>query len=189
MLVGSCWITLQDMLLLLPLYHIAVNELLIPVLNIDFTVVIFLYFLQKIWTLHVLTCFWVLFLAPLLLPVSQFLFSRHLCLSQYMQLQLPSCPPALIPLLRWSWAGCLYWCFYSVIVTMFEQWNESFDRHCYVLIKLSHYFVKDNIQPIKTTLDFELVKLLEFNFFLFLDFLVLSKRFCFYNTISKTIYR
>lgn len=48
MLVGSCWITLQDMLLLLPLYHIAVNELLIPVLNIDFTVVIFLYFLQKI---------------------------------------------------------------------------------------------------------------------------------------------
>lgn len=72
---------------------------------------------------------------------------------------------------------------------MFEQWNESFDRHCYVLMKLPHYFVKDNIQPIKTTLDFELVKLLEFNFFLFLDFLVLSKRFCFYNTISKTIYR
>lgn len=33
----------------------------------------------------------------------------------------------------------------------------------YVLIKLPHYFVKDNIQPIKTTLDFEPVKLLEFS--------------------------
>lgn len=48
MLVRSCWITLQDMLPLLSLYHIAVDELLIPVLNIHFTVVIFLYFLQKI---------------------------------------------------------------------------------------------------------------------------------------------
>lgn len=48
MLVGSCWITLQDMLLLLSFYHIAVDELLIPVLNIHLVVVIFLYFLKKI---------------------------------------------------------------------------------------------------------------------------------------------
>lgn len=57
----------------------------------------------------------------------------------------------------------------------------------YVLIKFSHYFVKGNIQPVKTTLDFELVKLLEFSFFLLLDFLMLSKRFCIYSSISKTI--
>lgn len=123
MLVRSCWITLQDMHLVLSLYHTAVDELPIPVLNIHFTVVIFLYFLQKIWTLHVPAYFWVLFPAPLLLPVFHFLFSLHLYLSQYMQLQIPSYLPALIPLLRWSWAACLYWWFCSVIVTMFEQWN------------------------------------------------------------------
>lgn len=49
--------------------------------------------------------------------------------------------------------------------------------------------MKGNIQLIKVTLDFELVKLLECRFFLLLDFLVLFKRFCIYNTISKTLYR
>lgn len=49
--------------------------------------------------------------------------------------------------------------------------------------------MKGNIQLIKVTLDFELVKLLECRFFLLLDFLVLFKRFCIYNTISKTLSR
>lgn len=48
MLVGSCCITLQDMLLLLSFYHMAVYELLIPVLNIHLAIAIFLYFLKKI---------------------------------------------------------------------------------------------------------------------------------------------
>lgn len=122
--VRSCWITLQDMLLLLSLYHIAVDELLIHVLNIHFTVVISLTSCRKfelfMFRLGFKFYFWVLFPVPLLSLVFQFLFTLHFCFSQYMQLQPPSYPPALVPLLIWPWAGCLYWCFYSVIVTMFE---------------------------------------------------------------------
>lgn len=148
--------------LVLSLYHIAVDELLIPVFNIHFTVVIFLYFLQNIWTLHIPACFWVLFPAPLLLPVSQFLFSSPLCLSIHAAADtfLPTSTPSPFKMiLSWLLILVILFCYsYNVWTMKLVIWQTP-----YVLIKLPHYFVKDNIQPIKTTLDFEPVKLLEFS--------------------------
>lgn len=105
---------------------LSVGELLIHMLYIHFTVVIFLDFLPRNWTLHVPPCFSLgLFPAPLSLPIFWFFFSLHLHLSQYVQL--PSDPPAdsLFKMIL-SWLLILMFLFHDGYDI--EPWNESFDR-------------------------------------------------------------
>lgn len=172
------------MLLLLSVYHVAVGELLIHILYVHFTVIIFLDFLQRNWTLHVPPCLClVLFPAPLFLPVFRFV-----CVLP----SPPSFPIHAATFLSTS-TNSLFKIVLSWLLISMSLFHDGYDiwtmkwviwQTPRFLIKHPHYLVKGSVQLISkwpSTLTFG--KLLECIFFSLLEFLVLCNRFCIYSII------